>query len=47
LDELYGLGYAYGDAEDERFEAVTAQQVRAAAQKYLTGEAFVVTVLGP
>jgi len=47
LDELYGLGYSYNDAEDARYEAVTLDQVRAAARKYLTAEALVVTVLSP
>jgi zinc protease len=47
LDELYGLGYAYSDAEDARYEAVTLDEVRAAARRYLTPEALVVTLLSP
>jgi zinc protease len=47
LDELYGLGYAHVDAEDALYEAVTAEQTRAAAQKYLQPDALVVAVVKP
>jgi zinc protease len=47
LDELYGLGYAYSDTEDARYEAVTLDQVKAAAQKYLQPDAFVVSLIEP
>jgi zinc protease len=47
LDELYGLGFAYGDSEDAKFEAVTLEQVKAAAQKYLKPDAFVVSIVKP
>ena len=47
LDELYGLGYKHLDAEDALFEAVTLEQTKSAAQKYLKPDAFVVTVLRP
>jgi len=47
LDELYGLGYANADAEDARFEAVTREQITAAAQKYLRPDALVVAVVKP
>lgn len=47
LDELYGLGYAYSDTEDARYEAVTLDQVKAAAQKYLQPDAFVVSIIEP
>ena len=47
LDELYGLGYQHFDTEDAAYEAVTADQVRAAARKYLTPAAHVVSVIKP
>jgi zinc protease len=47
LDELYGLGYANTDAEDTKIEAVTLEQVRAAAQKYLKPDALVIAVVKP
>jgi zinc protease len=47
LDELYDLGYAYSDTEDTRYEAVTLDQVKAAAQKYLTPDTFVVSLIEP
>jgi zinc protease len=47
LDELYDLGYAHMDVEDGLYEAVTLDQVRAAAQKYLRPEAAVVSVIKP
>jgi zinc protease len=47
LDELYGLGYDYTDAEDAKLEAVTLEQVKAAAQKYLRSDAAVIAVVRP
>jgi zinc protease len=47
LDELYGLGYQHLDAEDQLFEAVTLDHVKAVAQKYLKPQAYVVSVLKP
>jgi zinc protease len=47
LDELYGLGYANSDREDARYEAVTLEQVREAAQRYLSADAHVIAVVGP
>ncbi|MGA2556521.1 MAG: pitrilysin family protein [Verrucomicrobiota bacterium] len=47
LDELYGLGYQHFDTEDASYEAVTADQVRAAARKYLTPTAHVVSLIKP
>lgn len=46
LDELYGLGYANTDTEDERLAAVTVEQTRAVAEKYLRPEAAVIAVVG-
>ncbi len=47
LDELYGLGYSHGDLEDALFEGVTLEQVKAAAQKYLKPDAYVVALVRP
>jgi zinc protease len=47
LDELYGLGYAYRDTEDARYEAVTLDQTRAAAEKYLRPDALVIAWIKP
>jgi zinc protease len=47
LDELYGLGYAYGDSEDAKYEAVTLEQIKSVAQKYLKPDAFVVSIQKP
>jgi zinc protease len=47
LDELYGLGYANSDSEDVNYEAVTLEQTKAAAQKYLRTDAAVVAVVEP
>jgi zinc protease len=47
LDELYGLGYAHTDQEDALYDAVTLDQVKAAAQKYLQPAALVIAVVKP
>jgi zinc protease len=47
LDELYGLGYAHNETEDALYEAVTLEQVRSVARKYLKPDAFVVAVVRP
>ena len=47
LDELYGLGYANQDAEDERFAAVTPAEIITVARKHLRAEASVTAVLRP
>jgi len=47
LDELYGLGYQHLDAEDALYEAVTLEQVKAAANKYLKPETVVIAVIKP
>jgi zinc protease len=47
LDELYGLGYANCDSEDAHYEAVTLEQTRAVAHKYLNPHACVVAVIKP
>jgi zinc protease len=47
LDELYGLGYAYTESEDALYEAVTLDQVKAVAGKYLKPDALVIAVVRP
>jgi zinc protease len=47
LDELYGLGYAHTDAEDARYEAVTLEQVKAVARKYLKPDQLVIATVSP
>lgn len=47
LDELYGLGYASCDQDDARYEAVTVEQTRIVAARYLRPDAAVTAVLAP
>jgi zinc protease len=47
LDELYGLGFKRTELDDVKYEAVTLEQTRAAAQKYLKPDALVVAVVKP
>ncbi|MGZ4964225.1 MAG: M16 family metallopeptidase, partial [Limisphaerales bacterium] len=47
LDELYGLGYENNDTEDFKYESVTIEQTKQVAQKYLKGDALVVSVVAP
>jgi zinc protease len=47
LDELYGLGYDHTDKEDALYEAVTLEQVKAVARKYLKPDAMVIAVVRP
>jgi zinc protease len=47
LDELYGLGYEFSDHEDARYEAVTLDQVKAVARKYLRVDAMVISMIKP
>ena len=47
LDELYGLGYQRAELDDAKFEAVTLEQIKSVAQKYLKPDALVVAVVKP
>lgn len=47
LDELYGLGYAHSDSDDALYEAVTLDEIKAAAQKYLKPDALVIATIKP
>lgn len=47
LDELFGLGFDHYQAEDTAYEAVTLEDIRAAARKYLQPDAAVIAVVQP
>ena len=47
LDELFGLGYTHADHEDALFEAVTLEQVKMVARKYLRPDAMVISTVLP
>ena len=47
LDELYGLGWNRAELDDAKYEAVTLEQTKVIAQKYLKPEAFVVSIVKP
>jgi zinc protease len=47
LDELYGLGYQRSETDDAKYEAVTLEQIKAVAQKYLKPESTVVAIVMP
>ncbi len=47
LDELYGLGFAHSATDDARYEAVTREEVKAVAEKYLRAGGLVIAVVKP
>jgi zinc protease len=47
LDELYGLGWQRAELDDAKYEAVTLDQTKAVAQKYLKPDAFVISIVKP
>jgi len=47
LDELYGLGWQRADLDDAKYEAVTLEQIKSAAQKYLKADASVIAIVKP
>jgi zinc protease len=47
LDELFGLGYAHSEQDDARYEAVTLDDIKAAAKKYLRDDAKVISIVRP
>jgi zinc protease len=47
LDELYGLGWQRSELDDAKYEAVTLEQIKAVAQKYLKPETAVAAIVQP
>jgi zinc protease len=47
LDELYGLGHDHIDREDAHYQAVTLDDIRSVANKYLTPKALVLAAIHP
>jgi zinc protease len=47
LDELYGLGWQRAELDDAKYEAVTLEQTKAVAQKYLKPDACVISLIRP
>src|SRR5208282_4142754 len=47
LDELYGLGWQRAELDDAKYEAVSLEQIKAAAQKYLKPEMLVISIVKP
>jgi zinc protease len=47
LDELYGLGFNHSETDDARYEGVTLEEIKAAAQKYLKPDAMVISIVKP
>jgi zinc protease len=45
LDELYGLGFDNADKEDALIEAVTSEEIRAAARAYLQADRSLVAIV--
>ena len=45
LDELYGLGFDHGDQDDARYSAVTLEDARTVAARYLRPDAAVVAII--
>jgi zinc protease len=47
LDELYGLGYDHYRSQDDRYQAVTLDEIQRVAQKYLRADGYAVVVVRP
>ena len=47
LDELYGLGWQRAELDDAKYEAVTLEEIKAVARKYLNPDTMVVALAAP
>ena len=47
LDELFGLGYAYGDTRRSRIASITLDEVNAVARKYFSSPHYVIATVSP
>ena len=47
LDELFGLGYEYGQKRRERIAALELDQVNAIAKKYFSSPNYVLATVSP
>jgi zinc protease len=47
LDELFGLGYAYGQTRRDRIAAITLDEVNAIAAKYFSSPNYVLATVSP
>ncbi|HEV3272443.1 MAG TPA: pitrilysin family protein [Candidatus Methylacidiphilales bacterium] len=47
LDELFGLGYAYGQTRRDRIAAITLDEVNATAAKYFSSPHYVLATVSP
>jgi zinc protease len=47
LDELYGLGFNHSETDDAHYDAVTLDEIKTAAQKYLKPDAMVISIVKP
>lgn len=47
LDELFGLGYAYGQTRRDRIAAITLDEVNAIATKYFSSPHYVLATVSP
>ena len=47
LDELFGLGYAYGDTRRSKIASITLDEVNAIAGKYFSSSHYVIATVSP
>ena len=47
LDELFGLGHAYGQVRRDRTAAITLDEVNAVAAKYFSAPGYVLATVSP